>query len=78
MEDLAVVLYCDADFASNKKDSKSTSGVVVALVGPNSYVPVSAMCKKQPVVSHSSTEAEIVSLDLAVHQEGLPVLTFRE
>ena len=78
VEDLSIVLYCDADFASDTKDSKSTSGAVVALVGPNSYVPVSAWCKKQSVVSHSSTEAEIVSLDSALHQEGLPVLTFWE
>ena len=73
-----MVLYCDADFAGDMKDSKSTSGAVVALVGPNSYVPVSAWCKKQSVVAHSSTEAEIVSLDASLHQEGLPVLMFWE
>ena len=50
----------------------------MALVGPNSYVPVSDWCKTQAVVSHSSTEAEIVSLDVAPHQEGLPVLTVGE
>ena len=73
-----MVLYCDADFAGDLKDSKSTSGSVVALVGQNTYVPVSAWCKKQPVIAHSSTEAEVVSLDMALHQEGLPVLTFWE
>ena len=73
-----MVLYCDADFAGDTKDSKSTSGAIVALIGPNSYVPVSAWCKKQGAVSHSSTEAEIVSLDTALHQEGLPVLTLWE
>ena len=75
---LSIVLYSDADFAGDLKDSKSTSGAVVALVGPNSCVPVSAWCKKQGCVSHSSTEAEIVSLDASLHQEGLPVLTFWE
>ena len=78
VENLSVVLYCDVDFAGDMKDSKSTSGAVLALVGPNSYVPVSAWCKKQPVVAHSSTEAEVVSLDAALHQEGLPVLTLWE
>ena len=51
-DNMSLVLYCDADFAGDTKDSTSTSGAVVALVGPNSYDPVSAWCKKQAVVSH--------------------------
>ena len=42
IDKIALVLYCDADFAGDTTDSTSTSGAVVALVGPNSYVPVSA------------------------------------
>ena len=78
IDDLKIVMYCDADFAGDRKDSKSTSGGLVALVGPNSFAVVSALSKKQAVVSHSSTEAEVVSLDVVLRNEGLPILTFWE
>ena len=32
------------------------------------------MCKKQTAVSHSSTEAEIISLDTGLRLDGLPAL----
>ena len=32
------------------------------------------MCKKQTSVSHSSTEAEIISLDAGVHMDGISAL----
>ena len=32
------------------------------------------MCKKQTLVSHSSTESEILSLDAGLRMEGLPAL----
>ena len=32
------------------------------------------MCKKQTAVSHSSTEAEIISLDAGLRLDGLPAL----
>ena len=78
IEALSIVMYCDADFGGDHKDSKSTSGALTALVGPNSFVPISALCKKQSVVSPSSTEAEGVSLDTALRNEGLPILNFWE
>ena len=42
------------------------------LVGPNTFAPLSWLCKKQGAVSHSSSEAEVISLDANVRQEGLP------
>ena len=33
------------------------------------------MCKKQTSVSHSSTEAEIISLDAGLRMDGIPALT---
>ena len=33
------------------------------------------MCKKQTSVSHSSTEAEIISLDAGLRMDGVPALT---
>ena len=38
-------------------------------------MPVSWMCKKQTSVSHSSTEAEIISLDAGLRMDGIPALT---
>ena len=33
------------------------------------------MCKKQTSVSHSSTEAEVISLDAGLRMDGIPALT---
>ena len=38
-------------------------------------MPKSWMCKKQTSVSHSSTEAEIISLDAGLRMDGIPALT---
>ena len=35
-----------------------------AFFGSHTFVPISWMCKKQTSVSHSSTESEIISLDI--------------
>ena len=35
-----------------------------AIFGSHAFVPISWMCKKQTAVSHSSTESEIISLDI--------------
>ena len=32
------------------------------------------MCKKQTSVSHSSTDAEIISLDAGLRMDGIPAL----
>ena len=53
---------------------RSTSGVLVALTGPNSFFPISALSKRQSCVSHSTPEAELVAVDLAIRTEGLPAL----
>ena len=69
-----LTLFADASFAGDLTDSKSTSGNYLVLMGPRTFVPLSWMCKKQGVVSHSSTEAEVVSLETAVRLEGIPAL----
>ena len=38
-------------------------------------MPISWMCKKETSVSHSSTEAEIISLDAGLRMDGIPALT---
>ena len=41
---------------------------------PDTFDPISWMCKKQTAVSHSSTESEIISLDTRLRLDGLPAL----
>ena len=74
-EHCKLALFVDASFAGDLQDSKSTSGAILCLTGPQTFVPLSWFCKKQTAVSHSSSEAEVVALDAGVRMEGLPALT---
>ena len=69
------MVYVDASFADCVRTHKSTSGCFIALAGPNTFIPVTAICKKQTCVSHSSTESEIISAELGLRTEALPLLT---
>ena len=40
------------------------------------FFPISWMCKKQTLVSHSSTESEIISLDAGLRLDGIPRLIY--
>ncbi len=77
-DDLYLRLYSDADFAGCPNSSRSTSGVFLCLCGPNTLMPLAALSKKQPCVSHSTPEAELVAADLAVRCEGIPALIIWE
>ena len=39
-----------------------------------SHVRINKLCKKQTSVSHSSTEAEVISLDAGLRMDGIPAL----
>ena len=67
-------LFQDSDFAGDLEDSKSTSGGLLCIFGSQTFVPISWMCKKQTSVSHSSTEAEVISLDAGLRMDGIPAL----
>ena len=67
-------LFQDSDFAGELEDSKSTSGGTLCIFGRLTFVPISWMCRKQTLVSHSSTESEIISLDTGFRLHGLPAL----
>ena len=69
-----IVLFSDASFAGDLRDSKSTSGGVLCLVGPNTFVPIRYLCQKQTAVSHSTSEAEVIALDAGSRLEGSPAL----
>ena len=68
-------LLQDSDFAGDLEDSKSTSGGVLCIFGSHTFVPTNWMSKKQTSVSHSSTEAEIISLDAGLRMDNIPALT---
>lgn len=40
LEDCFLALFCDSGFAADLKDLKSTSGAVLVLVGPRTWVPI--------------------------------------
>ena len=67
-------LFQDSDFAGDLEYSKSASGGIWCIFGSHTFVPISWMCKKQTSVSHSSTEAEIISLDAGLRMDGIPAL----
>ncbi len=77
-QDCCLVMFSDASFAGDLVDSKSTTGGFLCLVGPNTFCPISWMCKKHGAVSHSSTEAEVIALDACVRMEGIPALSLWE
>lgn len=68
--------FPDASHADDGEHNFSTSGGFIAIVGPRTFVPLTAICKKQTAVSRSSTEAEMVSLELLIRTEALPSLMF--
>ena len=70
--------FVDASFAGDLTDSKPTSATMHCLIGPRTFVPLTWMCKKQGCVSHSSTEAELVALEMAVRMEVLTGLQLWE
>ena len=74
LEDCVLILFADASFAGDLGDSLSTSGAYLVLMGPHTFVPLTWFCKKQGAVSHSSSEAEIISLEAALRMEGIPAL----
>ena len=69
-----LVLFSDAGFAGDLRDSKSTSGGFLCLLGPSTYVPINWLCKKETAVSHSTSESEVIALDAGARMEGLPAL----
>ena len=73
-----LVLYCDADLAGDRTDAKSTSGIFMCIIGPRTFVPLTAISKKQSCVSKSTAEAEIVAIDQGLAKEALPALDLWE
>ena len=76
VSDINLVLFTDASFAGDLVDSKSTTGTLMCLIGSDTFVPLTWMCKKQGAISHSSSEAEVIALDAGLRMDGIPALEF--
>ena len=76
--DCYLTLFCDAGFAGDLQDSKSTGGWFLFLCGPRTRVPICWSCKKQGAVSHSSTEAEIITLEGGIRMDRIPAIMLFE
>ena len=72
-----LAVYADANFAE-RSDSKSTTGGFVALMGAHTFYPLGRLSKKQGSVSHSTVEAELVSLDTTIRCLGIPLFDLIE
>ena len=72
-----IPLFADADYAGDKTNSWSTSGVCIAIVGPHTYVPIVAVSKKQTCTSHSICEAEVVAFNAGL-KEASPIMDLWE
>ena len=65
-EPLGLQVFADADFASDRRDRKSTSGLAAFVTSGQARYLVHWESNKQHVVSTSSAEAEVVALARAV------------
>jgi hypothetical protein len=68
LRDCRLCLFTDADFAGDRATSRSTSGVCVAIVGPDTYLPLSCLSKKKPCTSASTCEAEILAMTVGLKE----------
>ena len=74
LEQLQPHMFADADFAGCVTTMRSTSGIHLCIRGPNTCFPIAGVSKRQGCVSHSTPEAEMVSMDYALRHCGLPCL----
>ena len=70
---LYVTTYTDEDHCSAQEDTKSSSRMLMALEGPNSFWPISWASKKQSSTARSTTEADMISLGAGLFSETIPM-----
>ena len=73
-EHINIVLFVDANHVISSGDSVSTGGALMALYGPNAFVPITAICKRQRRAAHSSTESDMIILETGLRWEVFPYM----
>ena len=72
--DWTLGLWTDSDLASCIFSKRSTSGVMIAVSGPNTFAPIGASAQKATGATAESTPAaELVALAKGMRTEGIPV-----
>ena len=74
LDEVSPHLFADADFAGCIKTARSTSGIYLGLYGSETRFPLQAQSTRQTVVSHSTTQSEVVAADTALRTIGIPAL----
>jgi len=74
LSELSLELYVDADFGGDADNVRSTSGGMLALVGPSTWFPLMWTSRRQTSTSRSTTEAEVVALAMSLFGEALPAM----
>ena len=77
-EDTSLNLFTDADFAGDVCSPRSTSGIHLALQGPNTYFPLHGQSEKQTAVAFSTPEAELVAGVVGYQKTMIPALDLWE
>lgn len=75
-DEFKLALYVDSIFAGDLNGCKSTRVGGLALVGPNTFVPIPWFCKKQIAVARSSSESAVISFEEGLRIEGVPSVVF--
>ena len=74
-QDIHIGLFVDASHVPDTSSSVSTGGALLVLYGPQTFVPITAICKRQKRTAHSSTESEMIILEEALRSEGIPYMS---
>ena len=73
-EEVFLRIWPDADLAGDHYSTKSTSGRYIELCcGDDVTMPIAWSSRKQGSTSSSTPEAEIVSMSVAVREDGIPL-----
>ena len=71
LANISVHLFADADFAGCTATERSTGGMHLNIMGPNTCFPLAGASRRHGATSCSTPEAELVSAHIAMRMMGL-------
>ena len=63
VSDIGLNLFCDGDFAGDTQTQRSTTGIHLAIHGPNILFPLIGQSAAQRAVATSTPEADVETMD---------------